>query len=200
METRKEKERKGEREREIIDAFYPETPTAGLGSLLCFLCVSLFPSFYLLPSIAHSSAVSFGLSHSLLCLRSHATLFIVSTCCFLPFTLPQSFSVSLSVSDITDTQTLRLFLFCFVPLQPLRVYFCYHPLPSPSNNSESTDQSLVNHLILKLQIHTKATAVYFIRLCVGPRGVVSMGIRKKKHVPDTTQNHSEMTYTQGQKQ
>ncbi len=76
MEKRKKKRGREKRKREIIDAFYPETPRAGLESLLCFLCLSLvrFPSFFL-PSITHSSAVSSSLSHSVLCLHSHSALF-----------------------------------------------------------------------------------------------------------------------------
>lgn len=44
MKDGEEEEKKEEREREIIDAFFPEGLAAGLGSV-CFLCLCLFPFF-----------------------------------------------------------------------------------------------------------------------------------------------------------
>lgn len=56
-----EENKKEERERAIIDAFYSEGPAAGLESLFCFLCLSLVP-FSLLSS-SYFSSVTLLLSH-----------------------------------------------------------------------------------------------------------------------------------------
>lgn len=86
----KERGGMGGKEERDYWCFHQETPTAGLGSLLCFLCLSLVLFHSLLPSITHSAAVSYGLTHFLLCLHFHSLLFLLLACCISTATCPQS--------------------------------------------------------------------------------------------------------------
>lgn len=164
MEKRKKERKRGEKERErllmfFLLFFYPESPTAGFGSLLCFLCLSLVlspPPLFFSPSISHSPAVSSHLTHSLPCLHSRTRLFSGSTCSVSPFTPPQSrsfsllfltfSSFSLSVSVITDSHDSQTIFIPFV------VFF------SPQNLSEcSFDSSLPLHLLASIFLSIKET-------------------------------------------
>lgn len=147
---------KREREVEIIDASYPESPAAGVGCPLCFLCLSLvlFPPFFFLPSISPSSAVSTRLTHSLLCLHSYPTFFF-SRFTLLLFTfhtpsvmlLPHVYFLCLQHLCLSLLIPPTFFLFCFSGSFFSWATFFVPPFSSivncqttGTNNSESTNQ------------------------------------------------------------